>query len=154
MSMELYVFSDRTVASMAEWQEAIYADGFDIKLYEHAPFEDLHGFLPMRLDGAGSGVEVDHADSAETIAWFEQDGPAFDRRWQRALSFTWGGDFRELIVAFATAASYSRATQGVVYDCEEGRIIEPDEALAIARQLAVDLKDQLGPPRYVWTDAR
>lgn len=154
MSMELYIFSDRTVASMSEWQDAIYADGFDIKLYDKAAFEDLHGFLPMRLDGAGTGVEVDHTDSAETISWFEQGGTAFDRKWRHALSFSWGGDLRELIVAFATAASYSHATQGVIYDCEEGRIIEPVEALHIARQLAIDLKGQLGPPLYVWDDAR
>ena len=153
MSMEMYVFSDRTIGSMTEWQNAIYEDGFDIKLYEGAIFEELDGFLPMRLDGAGTGVEVSPADGATEIDALEQDGVAFDHKWQHALAFCWGGDLRELIVAQASAASYARATQGVIYDFEEGKFFSPTEMLELAREVAVAVKDQLGPPRYQWENA-
>jgi len=153
MSMELYVFSDRPIKSMLEWQEAITVDGFDIKLHGQAVFEDLNGFLPMRLEGAGTGVEVGHTDSAEAIDWFRKDGFPFDHQWSHALWFCWGGDLRELVVAHSTAASYARVTQGVVFDCEEGRILGADEALDLARKLAIEVKDDLGPPLYEWKDA-
>jgi len=100
MSMELYVFSDQPLRSISQWQQAITEDGFDILLYEKAVFEELDGFLPMRLDGAGTGVEVGPTDSAKAIEWFERDGFPFEHKWTHALSFSWGGDMRELIVAY------------------------------------------------------
>ena len=150
--MELFVFSDQPINAMVDWQEAIVADGFDIKLYGEIAFEDLRGFLPMRLEGAGTGVEVGHTDSAESIDWFEKDGFSFDHRWKHALWFCWGGDLRELIVAYSTAASYARITKGVVFDCEEGKILGAEEALAVARSLAAEVRHELGPPRYEWKD--
>ena len=155
MSMELYIFSDRPIQSMAEWQAAIYADGFDAKLYEPAVFGELDGFLPVRLDGAGTGFEVYHHDGAASlIAELAAEGWDVGRPWTHVLSLSWGGDYRELIAAYSTAASYARATEGVVFDCEEAKVFEPATVLEMARKLAVDLKDELGPPRYEWQDVQ
>lgn len=138
---------------MAEWQAAILADDFDIKLYEPAIFEELVGFLPVRLDGAGTGFEVYKEDAAALISELAAEGWDVGEPWTHALSFSWGGDLRELIAAFATAASYARVTEGVVFDGEEAKIFTPEEVLKMARDMAVQLKDELGPPRYEWQDA-
>ena len=151
MSMDLYIFSDRPARSMEEWQSAIDADGFQILLDPTVVFEDLNGFLRARLDGAGTGFEVDHEDAPALIADFADSDCDFGRAWTSALAFHWGGDAREMVAAYSTAASYARMTGGVVFDPQEGVIMEPGAAFDLARQLAVETKDDLGPPRYEWT---
>jgi hypothetical protein len=153
MSMSIHVFSNRPVSSMAEWQEAIDSDGFDALLYKPAVFEELSGFLPVRLDGAGTGFEVDHDDGAELSRELIEQGWDIGGPWTHALSFTFGGDTRELIAAFSTAASYARITDGVVFEGEEGKTFKPAEVLDMARKMAVEMKDYLEPPRYEWKDA-
>lgn len=154
MSMSLYIFSDRPVQSMSEWQAAIDADGFAAELYRPAVFSDLRGFLPVKLDDAGTGFEVDHEDSPALIAELADEGWEVGRPWTHALSFHWGGDYRELIAAYATAGSYSRVTKGVVFDCQEAKTYQPAEVLEMARKMAIDFKNDLGPPRYEWQDAQ
>ena len=148
MSMDLYVLSNRPARSIAEWQAAIDADGFRILLDPTAVFEDLSGFLPVRLDGAGTGFEVDHEDAAELIEMFGESD--LGRTWTCALAFHWSGDAREMVAAYSAAASYARAIGGVVLDPQEGEVMQPASALDLARQLAVQTKDDLGPPRYEW----
>lgn len=43
MSMELFVLSDRRLASIAEWQRAINAESFPLRLSPETPFEELDG---------------------------------------------------------------------------------------------------------------
>lgn len=154
MSMSLYIFTDRPVGSISEWQAAIEADGFDAKLYEPAVYEELEGFLPVKLDGAGTGFEVYHEDCAALIGELESNGFHIGHPWNHAISFHWGGDFRELIAAYSTAGSYARATQGIVLDSEAGKVFDPASVLAEARKMAIELKDELGPPRYEWKDVQ
>jgi hypothetical protein len=153
MSMSIHVFSNRPVSSMAEWQAAIDGDGFDALLYKPAVFEELRGFLPVRLDGAGTGFEVDHDDAAELSRELIDQGWDVGGPWTHALSFRFGGDTRELIAAFSAAASYARITDGVVFEGEEAKTFTPAEVLDMARKMAIDMKDYLEPPRYEWTDA-
>lgn len=154
MSMSLYIFSDRPAESMAEWQAAIDADGFVAELYKPAVFSEFNGFLPVKLDGAGTGFEVDHEDSPALIRELADEGWEVGRQWTQALSFHWGGDYRELIAAYATAGSYARITEGVVFDCQEAKVYQPATVLEMARKMAFDLKDELGPPRYEWQEAQ
>lgn len=151
MSMDLYILSNRPARSMTEWQSAIDADGFQILLDPTAVFEDLNGFLPVRLDGAGTGFEVDHEDAAELTEMFGESDVA--RTWTCALAFHWGGDAREMVAAYSAAASYARAMEGVVLDPQEGEVMQPAAALDLARKLAVETRDDLGPPRYEWPPA-
>lgn len=43
MSMELFVLSDRRLASIAEGQRAINAESFPLRLSPETPFEELDG---------------------------------------------------------------------------------------------------------------
>lgn len=81
MSIEIYAFSDRR--SMAAWQAAIDAEGFDLVLDQQRPFEQLRGYLPARRGDRQAGFECDHFDPAEII----ESAPDIDfgRRWAHVL---------------------------------------------------------------------
>jgi len=46
MSMEIHVFSDKPLPPIAAWQQAIDAEGFDLKLDPDVEFETASGFCP------------------------------------------------------------------------------------------------------------
>jgi len=41
MSIEIFVLSDKRLGTIAEWQQAIASEGFDLRLDTSRPFEDL-----------------------------------------------------------------------------------------------------------------
>ncbi len=133
MAMEIYVFSDRKLESLAQWQAAIEAEGFALRVATATPFEALSGFLPMDLDGRKAGCECDHFDAAETMDSFSDVD--FGRRWRHALAFRWGGDMAACLCAYMAAAAYARATDGHVLDCDENRMLTPREAANVVREL-------------------
>jgi hypothetical protein len=133
MSMELYVLSDEELPSLAAWQQAIKASGFEVKLSTERSLAELRGALPVLLDDRHTAFECDHWDAAELIAeWSEVD---LGRSWRRALAMRWGGDLYAAASAYFVAAAYATATGGVILDCEEGKIISPQRAAEIAREL-------------------
>ena len=119
MSIEMFVLSDRKLGSIAEWQQAIDAEGFDLKLDTSRPIEALSGHLPARRGEQHAGFECDHWDAAEILD-LDTDID-FGRRWTQCLAFRFGGDFYALWGANAAAAAYARATDGVVFDAESRR---------------------------------
>lgn len=141
MSIEIFVLSDRRLASMAEWQRAIDAEGFDLKLDASSPFEQLNGHLPAHRGAQHAGFECDHSDPADVME--SCTGIDFGRRWTQALAFRFGGDFHALWGAYAAAAAYAKATEGVVLDGESGEVLTPDNALAAAHDLERDLESGL-----------
>jgi hypothetical protein len=80
MSIEIYVFSDRRLSSMAEWQRAVAQEGFDLTFDETAVFAELSGFLPVSMKGKATGFECDHWDPNDIIDSYAEissltDGP-------------------------------------------------------------------------------
>jgi hypothetical protein len=134
MSMEIYVLSDKRLASIADWQKAIEAEGFGLRLDTSRPFEDLSGHLPAEIGESHAGFECDHCDAGELMD--EDPSVDYGRRWKRALAFRWGGDMHACLGVFVAATAYARATGGVVLECEENKVITPQESLAIARDIA------------------
>src|SRR5262249_34404343 len=59
--------SDRRLSSIADWQQAIDREGFDLRLDTSRPFAALSGHLPAHRGGEHAGFECDHWDAAETI---------------------------------------------------------------------------------------
>jgi hypothetical protein len=131
MSIEVYVLSDKKLSEIADWQAAINAEGFDLVLDTSRPFEALHGYLPAHRGEKLAGFECDHWDPTDILNTY--DDIEFGRRWSATLAFRFGGRFHELWGAYAAAAAYARATDGVVFDTEEGRVMTPDEAAEVAR---------------------
>ena len=132
--MDLFVFSDRRLTSIAEWQRAINAEGFPVLLLTETPFEELSGIVPVQFGDKRTSFEVVHWNAREQMSEF----PALDfgRQWIHALSFWWGGDLYAAPAAYMAGATYAKATEGVVLDCEEGKIFTPQQTAEVARDLA------------------
>ncbi len=131
MAMELWVLSDRQLESIVEWQDAIDAERFPLKLSDETPFEELDGFLPARLRGEPTGFECNHWSASE----FMRNTPSvnFGHDWKYVLAFRWGGNFNELRSAWIAGAAYAHATDGIVFDDQEAKMRNAVEAVEAAR---------------------
>jgi hypothetical protein len=93
--------------------------------------------LPAAFERKASGFTCDHCNAGDLIeAMADVD---FGRSWQYALAFGFSGDFRDGVSAFAAAAAYAKATDGVLFDGESGEVMPPQQALREARTMARDL---------------
>jgi hypothetical protein len=137
MPIEVYALSDRTVASIGEWQRAIHCEGFDLRLYDDRSIAALGGHLQAHRGGAHAGFACDHWNSAELIDGYRNID--FGRRWTKALAFRVGADFDALWGALVAAAAYARATDGIVFDPVAGQVLAPAQAAESARQVERDL---------------
>ncbi len=135
MAMEIYVFSDRQLDSMIEWQNAIDAEKFPVhvRLFERASIATLGGFLPARYGNDDSGFECDHWEVRSIIDDYPDAG--LGKPWRYALAFRFGSRPGELESAWGAATAYARATGGVVFDTEEGKVFQPTEAAALIRHI-------------------
>jgi hypothetical protein len=134
MSMEMCVLSEVQLKSIAEWQQAIELEGFPLRLSFEEPFSSLNGFLPAVLRNKRTGFECYHVRPKELIETYSE--VQFDRKWTQVLAFVWGGDFAEMQAAWMAAASYAKATGGVVFDEQAGQILTAADALESARASA------------------
>lgn len=134
MSMEIHVLSDKRLPSIAAWQQAIDAEGFDLKLNPEVEFDKASGFLPALLRGKQSGFESYHDDPRELMESYA-DVPYFKScpAWKHALSFRWGSLAHEGVSVFMAAAAYAKATDGVVYEPEESKALTLDEVRQLVR---------------------
>jgi hypothetical protein len=136
MTMSLYIFSDKQVNSVAEWQAAIDREGYPLQLSADMVFERLSGFFPMHLRGELTGFECYHEDLADVQENVIPD-IRLDHEWKFVLGFVWlGGREPELIAAWMAATAYSQETAGIIFDCEgEGRFLIPAQARAVVQEL-------------------
>jgi hypothetical protein len=137
MSMELWVFSDRQVNSIAEWQAVIDAEGYPLQLSPEVVLEELGGFCPMQLNGELTGFECYHDDATE----FMQNYPNVDfgRPWKYVLGFRWlGSHINELRAAWVAATAYAQAADGVIVDDQELKIHTPTDARDVVREVERD----------------
>jgi hypothetical protein len=132
MSMEIHILSDRLLTSIAAWQAAIDAEGFDLKLDQEVQLQTTSGFVPAMLHGKLSGFECYHDDFRELKASYS-DVPYFKScpDWKQVLSFRWGSLAHEGVSVFMASAAYAKATEGVVYDPEDGKILTQKEVRAL-----------------------
>jgi hypothetical protein len=142
MSMEIYVLSDRRLASFSDWQEAIEAEGFGLKLSTERSLDDLRGHLPAQLGDEHAGFECDHWDADALMEGYP--GLDYGHRWQHALAFRFGGDVHACLGAYMAATAYARATAGIVLECEELQLLVPQQALATARAIEQFVHDYGG----------
>jgi len=144
MSMEIHVFSDKRLPSIAAWQQAIDAEGFDLKLDPEVELGTASGFLPAMLRGRQSGFESYHDDPRELMETYA-DVPYFKScpAWKHVISFRWGSLAHEGVSVFMAAAAYAKATDGVVYDPQEGSVLTLDEVrtlVGVFEKLALNEK--------------
>jgi len=133
MSIEIEVFSDRRLASTAEWQRAIDAEGFSLRLDPDVGLAEARGFFPAHFGEKLTGFECYHDDPVELLNGYPDID--FGRRWTHALGLRIIGDHDELRAAFMAATAYARATEGVVWDGESGEVMSPDRAAEVIREI-------------------
>jgi hypothetical protein len=92
MAMEMHILSDRQLNSIAEWQAAIDAEGFPLKL-QGTSFIPHAGFTPAQLDGKPTGFEFYHDPAEDFVS--ENFDIDFGHAWKFVLGFRWRGDFNE-----------------------------------------------------------
>ena len=129
MSMEVDVFSDKPSPSIVAWQQAIDAEGFDLRLDPEVELAAASGFLPAMLRRRQSGFESYHDDPRVLMEGYA-DIPYFKScpAWKHVLSFRWGSRAHEGVSVFMAATAYAKATGGVVFDPQESSILTLDEA--------------------------
>jgi hypothetical protein len=131
MAMELWVLSDRQLNSIPDWQRAIDAEGFPLRLSAERPFENLNGFMPAYLRGERTGFECSHWPAGEFMR--DMSKIDFGHEWKYVLAFRWRADFNELRAAWIAGSAYARATDGIVFDDQEGKVRNAAEAGEVAR---------------------
>ena len=141
MSLELYVISPRRLQSIQEWQDAVDKCGFPIKFQPDTDFSKVSGFLPLQLRDRLSGFECSHWPIDDILKTYE--GIKIDSSFKHALAFRWGGNYDELISATQASAAYSVATEGLVFDCQEGDFISNEKSIEIARTIEEQVKSWL-----------
>lgn len=138
MSMELWIFSDRQLSSIVDWQAAIDAEGYPLKLGDATPLENLKGFLPAQLRGGPAGFECYHDDAADLLS--RNPDINFGHAWSFALGLRWvGSSLGELRAAWMAATAYAVATDGMIFDDQEGKFRNAIEAREVVRDVERDV---------------
>lgn len=98
------------------------------------PLNEVDGILPGRLRDQTTDFEFYSRDAKKVMEFY---GPAkFDHDWKYAHVFIWGGlNPNNSPASWMAATAYARATGGVIYDEEEGKLFSPAVAVAVARDL-------------------
>lgn len=99
--------------------------------------ETLGGHLPAWWKGQPAGFECDHWDAYELMTEFREVD--FGRQWAHALAFRWGADLKACLGAYIAATAYAVASDGIVFDCEEGRIKTPEQARETSRKIEAEI---------------
>lgn len=136
MAMALHVLSDRRLKSIAEWQRAINADGFQLRLASDVDFATARGFVPATLDSNQTGFECYQDDAMETLRFLGVTH--FTHFWKYALGLRWGADFTQLEASWMAATSYAAATGGIIFDHEEGRVFTPQQGGVLVARFVAD----------------
>ncbi len=129
MSMEVCIFSDTQLNSLSEWQRAIAAEGFQLRLADEGPIKDIEGLLPSTLGDKQTGFECYNVDSKEMIDTYNRI--EFGHEWKYALILVWGGDFVEMQSAWMAATAYARATSGIIFDPQASEFFSASDALKV-----------------------
>lgn len=130
MAMEIFVLSDRELISVAEWQAAIDAEGYVLRLASDIEVDVHSGFLPAHLRGEPTGFECNRFAADEFMS--EMRDVDFGHDWKYGLGFRWRGDFNEMRAAWIAASAYAKAADGVVFDDQEGIVRTAAEAMNVA----------------------
>jgi hypothetical protein len=134
MSMELWIFSDRQLSSITEWQAVIDAENYPLQLSDEKPFEKLNGFLPTRLRGELTGFECYHDDAGELM--LKNAGLNFGHEWKYVLAFRWlGSKEDETLAAWMAGTAYARATDGVIFNDQDSKSRTASESQEVVRDI-------------------
>ena len=145
MSMELWIFSDKQLSSIAEWQAAIDLEKYPLKLSDEELFAKLNDFLPSVLQGELTGFECYHDNAGDLMR--NNAGLNFGHEWTYALGLRWlGSKENETLAAWMAGTAYARATDGVILNDQDARSRTASES----REVVHDIEN----PSQAYEEAR
>lgn len=139
MAMELFVLSDELLNSTADWQAAIDGEGYPLRLDGIKPIESLQGFLPARLRDTKTGFECNLWPAGEFMR--EMPGVDFGHEWKHVLAFRWGGNLNQVPAVWMAATAYAKATNGVVFDDEQGKFYSAEDARTVVNDVEREMPE-------------
>ena len=131
MSIDLYVFVEHsTPLTVIEWQQAIDAAHYPVRLDEHIDLRTLEGFLPVTLNSKKTGFELIHIPAHTDIpgAKWRPDTSAYE--------FSFGGHLLEGASAYYVAAALVASFHGRAFDPQSGQWMNSKELKAAAGEMA------------------
>ena len=132
MSIEIFVLSDTTISSIVEWQHAIGVADFPLRLTA-GPLDLSGGSLTVQLHDKPATLEY-RVEDFEALRNFYKN-ISFGRDWKCVLALPWITGFDGLTAAWMAATAYARATNGAVFDPQEGRVFSPAEATKVVHNI-------------------
>jgi hypothetical protein len=133
MSMELHVLLSKSrLPDVRQWQAAIDALGFDVKLDSSLKIGINTGFLPAKFMGRDSGFEFDISPASEIKETYSEFADAFAER-DVSGNFRWGGDLNEMASALVASAALTKLSDGICFDPQEGACLDSASAVEQAK---------------------
>lgn len=139
MAMELFVLSDAPLNSTTDWQAAIDDEGYPLRLDGKKPIEGLRGFLPAWLRDTKTGFECNLWQADEFMR--EMPGVVFGHEWKHVLAFRWGSNLNQVPAVWMAATAYAKATNGVVFDEEQGKIYSAADAQTVVSSVEREMPE-------------
>jgi hypothetical protein len=133
MSMDLYVFVDHSsTLTVLEWQQAIDASHFPLRLDKNIDLNKWSGFFPVVLKNKKTGFYFSNTDIAELG---DEIPEVKGQRSAAAYDFNFGGHFLEGASAYYLAAALVVSFNGRAFDPESGNWLDSKELQKIAGEL-------------------
>lgn len=133
MSIEISVLSDSRLGSIAEWQKAIDAEGFPLRLPQGDELDEQGGSFVVELRGQATNIEYRFENFHRLKDFYRNVN--FGHDWKHVVAIPWIHGFDGLTAAWMAATSYARATGGVVFDPQESKFFNPAEALEVVQDI-------------------
>ena len=123
-AINLFVVSDRPLSSVTEWQAAIDAEGYPLRLDGSKLTAGFNGFLQARLRDVETGFECNSRPRTDA-----------DQTRKHVLALQWAGNWNEIPAVWMAAAAYAKATDGEVFDKGPLLLRSADEARGIVERI-------------------
>jgi hypothetical protein len=133
MSIQICVFSDSHLNSIGGWQQSIDAEGFPLRLSSGQPFDKHSGTLTALLRENPVSFQYRMREADGMIRFYKEIN--FGHDWTYVLALPWISGFDGLDAAWMAATAYARATSGVVFDPQEGKVFDPAKALKVIEDM-------------------
>ena len=138
MSIEMNVFFRGELPDTAALTRTMQELGFPVSVARRDyPLEGQKGFTPMLVRGKESGAEFyieEGRDAIEEIAIPERLNE-IDPRFNRSVSFRFGGNWNELLCGICAATAVAKLVDGIVYEPQDGALWPLDHAVREARKM-------------------
>ena len=68
-------------------------------------------------------------------------GVDFGHEWKHVLAFRWGGNLNQVPAVWMAATAYAKATNGVVFDDEQGKISSAADARTVVNDVEREMPE-------------